>query len=45
MNELKTYSLTGFALIVSSTNIIPALQIISLLLACVYTIIQIKNKL
>lgn len=45
MEEMKLYSINGFALLVSSTNIIPALQIISLLLACIYTIIQIKNKL
>ena len=41
----KIYSVNGFALLVSALNIIPILQAISLLLACIYTIIQIKNKL
>lgn len=41
----KIYSVNGFALLVSALNIIPILQAISLLLACIYTIIQIKDKL
>jgi hypothetical protein len=45
MEEMKIYSVNGFALLVSALNIIPILQAISLLLACIYTIIQIKNKL
>ena len=41
----KIYSVNGFALLVSALDIIPILQAISLLLACIYTIILIKNKL
>ena len=45
MEEIKLYSINGFALLVSALDIIPMLQAVSLLLACVYTVIQIKNKL
>jgi len=45
MDELKLYSINGWALLVSALDIIPMLQAVSLLLACIYTIIQIKNKI
>jgi hypothetical protein len=45
MEDLKTYSLTGFALLVSVMDIIPILQVITLLISIVYGVIQIKNKL
>ena len=45
MDEMKTYSLTGFALLVSALDIIPILQAITLIISIIYGIIQIKQKL
>ena len=42
---MKTYSLTGFALLVSALDIIPILQAITLIISIIYGIIQIKQKL
>jgi len=43
--DLKTYSLTGFALLISAMDIIPMLQIVSLVLAIIYTAINIYKKM
>lgn len=44
--DLKTYGYTGAALLISAMNdIIPALQIISLVLAIIYTGINIYKKM
>jgi hypothetical protein len=45
MENLKIYTLNGVALLFSMSQINPYLQTISLLLAIVYTAIQIYKKL
>ena len=45
MNDLKTYGFTGVALLISAIDIIPALQIVSLILAIIYTGINIYKKM
>jgi len=46
MNDIKIYALNIAALLVSSVSVInPYLQTASLLLAIIYTIIQIYHKL
>tara|TARA_R100000541_G_C1870298_1_gene80677 strand:- start:600 stop:740 length:141 start_codon:yes stop_codon:yes gene_type:complete len=44
-DDVKTYSLSGFALLISAMDIIPVLQIATLSISIIYGIIQIKNKL
>lgn len=45
MNDLKLYILNVFALLVSLTEIEPFLQVVSLILAIIYTLISIHKKL
>ena len=45
MENLKIYLLNGTALAISISEINPILQTVSLLLAIVYTVIQISKKL
>ena len=45
MNDLKLYVLNVFALLVSLTEIEPLLQVVSLSLAIIYTLISIYKKL
>ena len=45
MEQLKIYLLNAVALAISITEVNPILQTISLILAIVYTLIQITKKL
>jgi len=45
MEEMKLYSINGFALLISAMDIIPMLQIVSLVLAIIYTAINIYKKM
>ena len=45
MEQLKIYLLNAVALAISITEVNPYLQTISLVLAIVYTVIQISKKL